>query len=149
MSNTPFVKTTGPVSEGRSWARASRVVSLRSKVADMGKSEKERNGEAAAVTIHVMQTARQAYACRAVLSHVTCHLAPCVNSHNPGPSGRLFSRLLIGLQTRDHFLAIAVQFLRRIEGAFEQNGQVVQDAFDDLLFPAVVEADLFVEPALE
>src|ERR1700761_5667655 len=64
-------------------------------------------------------------------------------------SGRLLRSLLISLQTRHDFLAIAVQFLSRRERALEQNGQVMQNAFAPLLSPAVVETDLLVEPALE
>ena len=52
-------------------------------------------------------------------------------------------------QGRGHFLAVAVELLHAGEAAFQQQAQVVQDAFDHLALPRRVEADLLVQPALQ
>src|SRR4030095_10366847 len=49
---------------------------------------------------------------------------------------------------RKQVLAVAVQLLAARKGPFEQQAEVVQDAFHDLALPDAVELDLAVEPVL-
>src|ERR1700741_1473160 len=48
----------------------------------------------------------------------------------------------LGAERSGQFLAVAVQFLNRLEAAVHEQAQVVQDALADLGFPNGVELDL-------